>query len=232
MILSNARRNNLFNSVVGTRSTGASLLLACMALRLSIPLPQSHAATVSTPLASDVRRDATVTAVEAVMPAVVNIATETVVEINDPLENLYREFFGPYYRRRPPNTQHSLGSGVIIDEEGFVLTNFHVVNRARRIWVKLDDGREFECEKVSLTQLSDVALLRIRRKGEEKFSAVKFAGDDDLLVGETVLALGNPFGLGGTVTRGILSSKSRRPPRENEQLDVLDWLQTDAAINP
>jgi S1-C subfamily serine protease len=173
-----------------------------------------------------------VEAVQKVMPCVVNIATEEVVAVRDPLEDMFREFFDPYYRRRQPNTQYSLGSGVIIDEEGIVLTNFHVVNRARRIWVKLADGREFECEKISSTQLSDVALLRIKAKKDDKFTAVKLAADDDLLVGETVLALGNPFGLGGTVTRGILSSMSRRPPRDNEQLDVLDWIQTDAAINP
>ena len=197
------------------------LLAACAAPAASAP-----------PDALDPRRDIVVEAVQKVMPCVVNIATEEVVAVRDPLEDIFREFFDPYYRRRQPNTQYSLGSGVIIDEEGFVLTNFHVVNRARRIWVKLSDGRELECEKVSQTQLSDVALLRIKSKEGEKFSAVKFAADDDLLVGETVLALGNPFGLGGTVTKGILSSMSRRPPRENEQLDVLDWLQTDAAINP
>lgn len=180
----------------------------------------------------DPRRDAVVEAVQKVMPAVVNIATEEVVAVRDPLDDLFREFFDPYYRRRPPNTQHSLGSGVVIDEEGFVLTNFHVVNRARRIWVTFADGRKYECDKKSLTQLSDVALLKIRGKEGEKFPAIKFASDDDLLLGESVLALGNPFGLGATVTRGILSSKSRRPPRENEQLDVLDWLQTDASINP
>ena len=207
-------------------------MLACMALRLSVPLPQSHAATVSTPMASDVRRDATVTAVEAVMPAVVNVATETVVEVNDPLENLFREFFDPYYRRRAPNTQHSLGSGVIIDEEGFVLTNYHVVSRASRITVKLMDGREFEAERLNFSSLTDVALLKIRTTNYVKFAAVKFAADDDLLLGETVLALGNPFGLGASVSKGILSSKSRRPAVENERLDVLDWLQTDAAINP
>jgi S1-C subfamily serine protease len=180
----------------------------------------------------DVRRDATVEAVQKVMPSVVNVATEEVVPVRDPLENLFREFFDPYYRRRPPNTQYSLGSGVIMDEEGFVLTNFHVVNRARRVWVKLADGREFECDKITGTSFSDVALLKIRSTNNEKFTAVKFAGDDELLLGETVLALGNPFGLGGSVSRGILSSKSRRPPRENETLDVLDWLQTDAAVNP
>lgn len=181
---------------------------------------------------SDVRRDATVDAVQRVMPSVVNIATEEVVPMRDPVENLFRDFFDPYYRRRQPNTQYSLGSGVIIDEEGYVLTNFHVVGRARRVWVKLHDGREFEAEKIAVSSSTDMALIRIRAKDGEKFTAVRLAADDDLLLGETVLALGNPFGLGGSVSKGILSSKTRRPPTEGEPLDVPDWLQTDAAINP
>jgi S1-C subfamily serine protease len=181
---------------------------------------------------ADPRRDAAVEAVQRVMPAVVNLATEEVVPIRDPLENLFREFFDPYYRRRQPNTQYSLGSGVIIDEEGYVLTNFHVVGRARRVWVKLHDGREFEADKIAVSSATDVALIRIRAKNGEKFTAVRFAADDDLLLGETVLALGNPFGLGGSVSKGILSSKTRRPPSQDEPLDVPDWLQIDAAINP
>jgi serine protease Do len=181
---------------------------------------------------NDIRRDATVDAVQRVMPSVVNIATEEIVTTREPLDNLFREFFDPYYRRRQPNTQYSLGSGVIIDEEGFVLTNFHVVGRASRVWVKLADGREYEAEKLVGTSFTDVALLKIKGKQNEKFTPVQFASDDDLLLGETVLALGNPFGLGGSVSKGILSSKSRRPAAENEPLDVLDWLQTDAAINP
>jgi S1-C subfamily serine protease len=169
------------------------------------------------------------------MPSVVNIATETLVAVRDPFEELLQEFWGPYYRRRPPAAQYSLGSGVIIDESGYVLTNDHVVRRASRIWVKLSEesgGKEYEAERVSGTSKTDVALLRIKAKPGEQFVAVRFAADDDLLLGETVLALGNPFGLGGSVSRGILSSKSRRPPVENSQLDVADWLQTDAAINP
>src|SRR3989442_4149076 len=180
----------------------------------------------------DIRRDVTVEAVQRAMPCVVNVATEEVVPIRDPLENLLRDFFNPYYRNRPPNTQFSLGSGVIIDEEGFVLTNFHVVGRASRVWVKLSDGREYEADRLVGTGFTDLALVKIRAKEGEKFHAVTFAADDDLLLGETVLALGNPFGLGGSVTRGILSSKSRRPAKENETLDVMDWLQTDAAVNP
>jgi serine protease Do len=179
------------------------------------------------------RRDAVVEVVERVMPSVVNIATEEIVEYRDPFEQMFREFWGPYYRRRPADTRYSLGSGVIIDEEGWVLTNMHVVQRARRVWVQLADGREFEAQpRIVGTARTDVALLQILAKEGERFPAIQFAADDDLMLGETVLALGNPFGLGGSVSQGILSSKNRRPPREDEPLYIADWLQTDAAINP
>lgn len=183
----------------------------------------------------DPRRDATVEAVAKVMPAVVNIGTETIVQVRDPLAGLFEEFWGPYYRRRPPSSQYSLGSGVIIDETGYILTNDHVTRRASRIWVKLSEeagGKTYEAERVAGSEESDVGLLRILAEPDERFNAVKFAGDDDLSLGETVIALGNPFGLGGSVSRGILSSKSRRPPQENSPLGLEDWLQTDAAINP
>ena len=181
---------------------------------------------------TDVRRDASVIAVEKAMPSVVNIGTLEIIERHDAYESLLREFWGPFYRRRGPDTQYSLGSGVVIDEEGIVLTNFHVVGRASKIWVRFSEGAEFEAKPIVGTTQSDVALLRILAKPGTKFTPVKFAADDDLLLGETVLALGNPFGLGGSVSRGILSSKSRRPALEGEPLYVQDWLQTDAAINP
>jgi S1-C subfamily serine protease len=180
----------------------------------------------------DMRRDAAVQAVEKVLPSIVNISTETLVEVRDPIESLFREYFDPYYRRRPPDAQKSLGSGVIIDEAGYILTNFHVVRRANRITVTLVDGREFEAKAVSRTAKSDVAILKLATRNHEKFQTIRFAADDDLLLAETVLALGNPFGLGVSVSRGILSSKTRRPPVENEPMDMEDWLQTDAAINP
>ncbi len=107
-----------------------------------------------------------------------------------------------------------------------------MVSRANRITVKLTDGREYEAKAVTSAAFSDVALLKIIAKPGEKFSSMKFAGDDELLLGETVVALGNPFGLGGSVSRGILSSKTRRPPNMDEPLDIPDWLQIDAAINP
>src|SRR6266404_4692255 len=172
----------------------------------------------------DVRRDATVQAIDQVMPSVVNIATETIIHVRDPFEELFRDFWEPYHRRRPPNAQFSLGSGVVIDEAGYLLTNDHVVRRADKIAVKLSTG-------TNVYETSDVALLKIKALAGEKFRAIKFAPEDDLLLGETVLALGNPFGLGGSVTRGILSSKTRLAPKEGETLDIPNWLQTDAPIN-
>lgn len=183
----------------------------------------------------DVRRDATVEVVEKVMPAVVNIATARIVEYRDFYDELLREFYGV---NRPPRRQEEpavSGSGVLIDEEGYVLTNFHVVRGASRVQVKLFDGSLYEAEPRYLaTAQKDVALLKLRlRPGEKRtFPAMKLARDDDLLLGETVLAMGNPYGLGGSVSRGILSSKNRRPSAGDEPLNVEDWLQTDAAINP
>src|ERR1041385_4795780 len=182
--------------------------------------------------ATDIRRDATVEAVQRVLPAVVNIRTETIVERHDPFERLLSEFFGRAYRQQPSETTYSLGSGVVIDEDGWVLTNFHVVSRATKVFVRLADGKEFEAERIVGTSFTDVALLRIINPKHEKFATIKFAGDDDLLLGETVIALGNPFGLGGSVSKGILSSKTRRATPTDDPMDMEDWIQTDAAINP
>ena len=206
--------------------------LTCAAGIALLPLPH-QAAAVATELQPDIRHDATVNAIEAVMPSVVNIATSSMVEYRDFYDELRREFFGqPPAQRRTEEQVQSLGSGVIIDEDGYILTNLHVVRRGSRVQVKLSDGRLYEADKVVATEKSDVALLKLRTKPGEKFKAVKLAPDDDLLLGETVIALGNPFGLGGSVARGILSSKTRRPESGNEPLNIADWLQTDAAINP
>ena len=180
----------------------------------------------------DIRRDATVTAVEKVMPSVVNIATETIIHVRDLYEELFRQFWDPYHRGQPPNSQYSLGSGVVIDEAGYLLTNDHVVRRADKIAVKFCTGTNvYSATVVASDPKSDVALLKLNAPPGEKFKAIQFAREDDLLLGETVLALGNPFGLGGSVTRGILSSKSRVLPKEGEPLDIPNWLQTDAPIN-
>ena len=159
---------------------------------------------------TDIRHDATVDAVKDVLPCVVNIGTESYVEVNDPndpFDAFFRQFYGPRYQ-----IGTSLGSGAIVDEDGYILTNQHVVNRARRIRVKLSEeagGQEYDAVPVLAMESIDVALLKIVPNPKEKprkFKAIRFAKDDDLLLGETVLALGNPFGLGGSVSRGILSS--------------------------
>ena len=128
-------------------------------------------------------------------------------------------------------------TGVVVDASGYVLTNVHVVKDAGEIWVKINDkngeARIYQAEVIAGSLATDIALLKIiPEEPGETFAAVTFASDDDLLLGETVLALGNPFGLGGSVSRGILSSKSRRTETGGSKLDIPDWLQTDASINP
>lgn len=186
----------------------------------------------------DIRRDATVAAIERVMPSVVNIRTSKLVRRNTPDEDFARRFFGWNIggSGQPEEQINSIGSGVIIeatDDEGYILTNLHVLRQAQRVQVQLWDGREYEAEPLLWTSQKDLALLKIIRKpGDKPFKPVMMAQDDDLLLGETVIAMGNPFGLGSAVTRGILSSKNRRSSPGNTSLNFQDWLQTDADINP
>ncbi len=204
------------------------LLAALLLLGGATNGPTATAAPAGDP---DARRDATVNAIERVLPSVVNIGTRTRRERRGFYYDWFRENLAPYREELPP--QESAGSGVIIDEDGYVLTNVHVVEEADEIWVRLSDGRVIQAKPIIGTRKSDVALLQLRGKPGEKFQAAKFAPADDLLLGETVIALGNPFGLGGSVSRGILSAKSRRPYSDGgEPLELPDWLQTDAAINP
>jgi serine protease Do len=178
-----------------------------------------------------IRRDATVAAIEKVMPSVVNIGTKTRRARPAFAFDWFRRNWIPYLEELPP--QELAGSGVIIDEDGYVLTNEHVVDDATEIWVKVD-GRVYQADRLVSARKTDVALLKIRAKEGEKFKAARFAADDDLMLGETVVALGNPYGLGGSVSKGILSAKNRREAFESpgQRLDVPDWLQTDASINP
>jgi S1-C subfamily serine protease len=182
---------------------------------------------------TDIRRDHIVNVVEEVMPCVVNVATESIVQSRDPFDEFWRRFYG--YPSQP-QVRSALGSGVIISDDGYLLTNLHVVKRANRIQVQLSDaagGGVYDVKPVYGSTKIDVALLKIvPKKNGEKFHAIKFARDDDLLLGETVVALGNPFGLGESVSKGILSSKRRSAPKENEDLSMENWLQTDALINP
>ncbi len=181
-----------------------------------------------------IRRDAVVTAVERAMPSVVNIATETLVKVRDPFEQFFQEFWSPYHQQQQQvRSQYNLGSGVIIDEDGYLVTNDHVVRRADKIQIQLATSKDvYEAKLIASDPKNDIALLKINAPPGTKFTAIKFAPNDDLLLGETVLALGNPFGLGGSVSRGILSSKSRMRPAAGQDLEIPNCLQTDAAINP
>ena len=216
-----------------TTRNWARRLVAVGYLLAGLASPTSRAETpLLAPTESDIRRDNAVRAVERIMPSVVNIGTTTIVESQDPYELFLQQFFG-YSQRRQKETEYSRGSGVIIDESGYVITNDHVVRGAAKVWIKLN-GEEtaIEAKVVAQKRGTDLALLKLKGKPGQRFVAAKFAADDDLMLAETVLALGNPFGLGGSVSRGILSSKTRRPQHSEESLDVQDWLQTDAAINP
>jgi len=181
------------------------------------------------------RQDAVVEAAGLVMPSVVNIATKTRVQRVRYYYDWWRDNWAPYAQELPP--QESAGSGVVVDASGYVLTNVHVVKDADEIWVKINneagEPKTYEAEVVVGSLTTDIALLKIiHGEAGKTFTVANFANNGDLLLGETVLALGNPFGLGGSVSRGILSSKSRRTETEGSQLDIPDWLQTDASINP
>jgi S1-C subfamily serine protease len=173
--------------------------------------------------------DPVVTAVQKVLPAVVNISTEQLVtrQFRDPFEDFWRQFFGQP-RRPESNGGQSLGSGVIVDEDGWLVTNWHVVRRATKIHVVLADNTKYEARYVSSQGANDLALLKIDAK--KPLPYVEIATDREPLLGETVIAVGNPFGLEQTVTKGIISAKNRK--YDAGDISFEDILQTDAAINP
>ena len=202
-------------------SAGLGLWI-CLALGAGAALPAEG------PL-PEAAGDPVVLAVQKVLPAVVNISTERIVErqFNDPFDELFRQFFGQPGRPRVEGVQ-SLGSGVIVDEDGWIVSNYHVVQRATKIDVLLADGSHYEAQYVSGDDKNDLALLKIQPK--KPLSSVEIATDGRTMLGETVVAIGNPFGFDHTVTRGVISAKDRSWPPEDPQFE--DVLQTDAAINP
>src|SRR5271154_1971053 len=166
--------------------------------------------------------------VQRVAPAVVNVYATHVVENNNPFlaDPFFRQFFGGGMPREM--VQRSLGSGVIIDASGLVVTNYHVIEGANEVKVALSDKREFAADIVLRDERSDLAVLRLKGAGE-RFPTLEFADSDALQVGDVVLAIGDPFGVGQTVTHGIVSALAR------SQVGVSNYqffIQTDAAINP
>jgi S1-C subfamily serine protease len=165
--------------------------------------------------------------VKRAAPAVVNVYAARVVENRNPLMNdpLFRQFFGSVPREQ---VLRSLGSGVIVDSSGLVVTNYHVIEGANEVRVALSDKREFDAEIVLKDEHSDLTVLRLKGV-DERFPVLEFADSDTLAVGDVVLAIGDPFGVGQTVTHGIVSALART------QVGISDYqffIQTDAAINP
>jgi Do/DeqQ family serine protease len=169
--------------------------------------------------------------VKQVEPAVVNIYTRAVVQqrasplFNDPF---FRQFFGDAFGQPSQRVQNSLGSGVIVRSDGLVVTNVHVIEGAQEIKVVLSDGREFSATPVTSDDQSDLALLKVDPEGAT-LPVLPLGDSDALEVGDLVLAIGNPFGVGQTVTSGIVSALART------RVGISDYgffIQTDAAINP
>ncbi|MFG1297627.1 DegQ family serine endoprotease [Xanthobacter variabilis] len=169
-------------------------------------------------------------------PAVVNVyAMKTAQQRANPFfdDPFFRRFFGAPGGvpglGAPERMQRSLGSGVIVDPSGLVVTNYHVIEGADEIRVALNDKREYEAEVLLRDQRTDLAILRIKPEGKESFASLDLGNSDELAVGDLVLAIGDPFGVGQTVTQGIVSAVART------QVGVSDYqffIQTDAAINP
>ena len=168
---------------------------------------------------------------EKLMPSVVNISTTQTITTKanpfpfefppgSPFEEMFKEYNTPQERKAT-----SLGSGFIIDKKGLVMTNNHVVDSAENIFVRVNGGKEYNAKVIGADPLSDVAVLEII--SEENFIPVKFGDSDKARIGDWVVAIGNPFGLGGTVTAGIISARNREIGLSRYE----DYIQTDASIN-
>ncbi|MBC8208784.1 MAG: DegQ family serine endoprotease [Desulfobulbaceae bacterium] len=165
--------------------------------------------------------------------SVVNISSTKINKGRQPLspffnDPFFREFFGPNFDIPRERQEKSLGSGVIVSKDGIILTNNHVVENAEEILVTLADNRELEAEIVGTDPKSDVAVIRLKKTPGD-LKPLTIGDSSQMRLGEVVLAIGNPFGLGHTVTMGIISAKGRADVGIN---DYEDFIQTDAAINP
>ncbi len=168
---------------------------------------------------------------ERLMPSVVNISTSQTITTNSnsfpfqfppgsPFEDMFKDFGTPQERQA-----YALGSGFIIDEKGIVITNNHVIQNAEDILVRVNGDEEYKAKIIGKDPLSDIAVLQI--EADEKFIPVKFGNSDKSRIGDWVIAIGNPFGLGGTVTSGIISARNRSIGLARYE----DFIQTDASIN-
>ncbi|MCY1705916.1 DegQ family serine endoprotease [Pannonibacter sp. SL95] len=214
----------------------ARLAAACgtLALLATVPVPTAQVQERVVPASEAQITLSFAPIVKTVAPAVVNVYASRMVQqpvspfLDDPF---FRRFFGdqvPGANRPRQRMESSLGSGVIISADGVIITNNHVIKDADEVRVALADRREFDADIILKDERTDLAVLRIRDGGAD-FPNVDFADSDSLAVGDIVLAIGNPFGVGQTVTQGIVSALART------RVGITDYqffIQTDAAINP
>jgi len=177
---------------------------------------------------SAVRRTPIVVVAHNVLPSVVNIQTEATIRRRaaDPFFDPFGIFGGG---RERSYTSQSLGSGFVWSSDGIIVTNNHVVEGASRITANFNDGTQLPARLLGVDPDSDLAVLRVEGKS---FTAAPIGTSSDLMIGETVVAVGNPFGLSGTVTTGVLSAVGRSVPSETQGRTYTDFIQTDASINP
>ncbi|HWB61555.1 MAG TPA: trypsin-like peptidase domain-containing protein [Chthoniobacteraceae bacterium] len=208
-------------------------------LALALPLSllvasTSFSAPVTPETPADPASEPAVIAVNKTWPAVVNINTERIIHrtVQDPVDILFNQFYGAQVRpgRQVSQKLTSLGSGFIVDPAGYIVTNQHVVERAAdmQIHVTTTDGKTYEAKYIAGDSKADLALIKI--EGAGPFPSISLTDLSPNLLGETVLALGNPLGYGASVSRGILSAQHR--DISVEDIEYKNLLQTDAAINP
>jgi serine protease Do len=200
-----------------------SLLVGTINAETQLEKPYSSIEDLSNSIAAIAEKDG---------PAVVNIDTVKMVETQNPFLNdpTFERFFGNQFKEDSRTIpQRGTGSGFIINQEGYIITNEHVVHNADKIKVTLSDGREFTGEVVGSDATSDMAIVKIQA---DNLPLVTLGDSDKLRVGEIVIAIGNPYGLQQTVTMGVVSAKGRSIPIGIEGRAYNDFIQTDAAINP
>jgi len=211
----------------------ASLSAALMAGTLNLNVDNSNLHRISPTQSGSILSFSSV--VQKVVPIVVNISTEKMVKTKIPEQfrrffedPFFKRFFGPF-GETPKNKEHkeyALGSGVIVTKDGYIVTNNHVVSSATKIIVKLHDGRKYTAKLIGTDPKTDIAIIKI---DAENLQPITIADSSKIKVGDMVLAIGNPFGLGETVTHGIISALNRTSIGLN---DYENFIQTDAAINP
>jgi Do/DeqQ family serine protease len=213
---------------VRTATVLFALSLACKPVAESQTLDRPQPArTTIPPTVSASRRTPVVIVAHGTLPAVVNIQTEATMTRRE--VDPFFDPFGFFGGRNRAYTTQSLGSGFVWSADGIIVTNNHVVEGASRITVNFNDGKQLSAKLIGVDPDSDVAVLRVEAKG---LPTAPIGTSSDLMIGETVVAVGNPFGLSGTVTTGVVSALGRSVPSKEQGRTFTDFIQTDASINP